>query len=399
MFIDFFERLREAGIPVSPTELLRLHRGLSLDLARSNLDAFYLLARTVLVKHEKYFDAYDRVFLEHFRGVELAGEELLDKLDQAIRDWLDDPRGLDEEMLARLRAEIGAEAMGLDELRRLFLQRLAEQSERHDGGNRWIGTGGTSPFGHSGFHPGGFRIGGGGGGRSAIKVAGERRYKDYSAYGEMGSGAIKEALARLRHLVEHGVADELDLPETLRRLDRTGGDIEIVLRPGKRNRVRVLLLIDNGGWSMDPYVVLVSRLFAAASSCFRQLSIYYFHNCIYQTVWSDPPRTRPVATLEVMQALPEAKVFVVGDAAMSPTELFWPDGCIEWTMRNEEAGKVWLERLRDRFPAAVWLNPLERAHWARAYGHRTVAEIGKIFPMFDLTLDGLTAAIEHLQQR
>jgi hypothetical protein len=396
MFVDFFYRLREVGIPVSPTSFLRLQRALSMGLVNS-LDDFYTAARTILIKSERYFDLYDQVFAHHFHGVEmrpLEGVELSEVARMLLREWLKDPEalagvlGVTQEEISRLSPE---------ELIDYFLKRLREQTEPHHGGDKWIGTRGRSPVGHSGHYPGGMRVGGVSMGRSAVKVAMERRYKDYSSEGPLTLSQIGEALKRLRHMVPVGPKDQVNIRETIYQTVKNAGEIEIVFDRSLKDRLRVILCIDNGGWSMDPYVEMVQVLFNYARANFKDLRIFYFHNTIYDFLWEDPPRrTKPYPVDELVRFDPQTRFIIVGDASMAPYELMATDGSI---YIEERSGRPSYERLRfiaETFPHSVWINPKSRHEWPYT---RTIGIIQRIFPMFELTLDGLEQAVTHLMRR
>ncbi len=291
MFTDFFYLLRQLGIPVSPTSFLRLQKGLHLGLVTS-IDDFYTAARSILVKSERYFDLYDQVFAHHFQGAELKAPdeaELSEVARAMLEEWLKNPKeladllGVDEDSLGKLSPE---------ELIKYFLDRLKEQTEAHHGGSKWIGTGGTSPVGHSGYHPGGMRVGGVSRNKSAVKVAMDRRYRDYSQEGPLSMAQMGEAMKRLRNMVPVGPRDQVNIDETIYQTMKNAGEIEIVFDRSLRDRLKVILAIDNGGWSMDPYVEVVQTLFNYARAQFKELKTYFFHNTIYDTLWEDPPRIR-----------------------------------------------------------------------------------------------------------
>ncbi len=391
MFVSFYYALRAGGIPVRMSAFLTLQRALRAGLAKGSLVSFYRICRSILVKSETYFDLYDRVFAQYFDGVEEElSDELAAELDRAIADWLSDPA------VRKLFEEIERHEMPLDELLRRFQERLAEQDGRHDGGRKWIGTQGRSPFGHGGAARRGVRVGGGAQSFSAVKVAGERRWKDLSRVEVIRDQQMGEVLARLKQLVQSGAKTELDVDETIHETVRLAGEIEPVFRRSKRNRVRLVLLLDNGGWSMDPYIGLVAQLFGHVRESVRDLKTYFFHNCVYEHVFLDPARSRPVDTEDVLRLDPEYRVVVVGDASMAPEELDAPGGAI-WRLAGQvPPGRVWLERLGERFTRRAWLNPIPRAMWRRAYGAYTIQRIGQVFPMFDLTLGGIEAAVQHL---
>ncbi len=385
MFTGFFYTLRKYKVPVSITEWMVLMETLDLGYAWSSLTDFYHLARSILVKSETFFDQYDLAFQDFFHGIETP-EGIRDE----VLDWLKNPLN----KLSLTPAEVAEiERMDLDELMRLFEERLREQKEAHHGGSKWIGTGGTSPFGHSGYHPGGIRVGGESRHRSAVQVAGERRFKNYRSDVTLDVRQIKVALKKLRHLTRVGEADELDMDGTIDKTCKNAGEIELVWQKSRKNSVKLLLLMDVGG-SMTPHTRLCSRLFTAAHQAthFRDFQHYYFHNCIYDKLYTDIERHEDVATASLLQVLPgDYKVILVGDASMAVSELISPHGAIYYQDMNETPGIEWLKRIADHFTHSVWLNP-EPYNW----GHPTISTIGHIFPMFRFTLDGLDEAIEKL---
>lgn len=396
MFITFFYNLKEVGIPVTPTSFLTLQKALSMGLINS-LDEFYTCARAVLVKSERYFDLYDQVFAYHFQGIPLPETDgfEVDELARAMLDeWLKNPKqladalGIDESRLEKLTP---------DELIEYFKKRLNDQKGRHEGGNKWIGTGGTSPVGHSGYHPGGMRVGGESRNRSALKVAGERRYKDYSTRAPLSQAMMGEALKRLRNMVPTGPKDQINVDETIYRTMKNGGEIELIFERSMRDRLKVILAIDNGGWSMDPYISVVQTLFDYARSQFKEVKTCFFHNTIYDCVWEDPARYRkPMRIDEFIRRDPDTRFIVVGDASMAPYELMATDGSIHI---RERSGKPSIERLRfiaDTFSHSVWLNPVPESMWN--YTH-TIIAISKVFPMFELSIDGLEKAVGKLMAK
>jgi len=393
MFIDFFYKLREAGIPATPTAFLTLSKALSMGLINT-LEDFYTASRAILVKSERHFDLFDQLFAHYFEGAEMPDVEglELDEIAKALLDeWLQNPKaiadafGVDEKSLEKYTPE---------ELLEYFKERLKEQTERHDGGNRWIGTGGTSPVGHSGYHPGGMRVGGESQNKSAVKVANERRYKDYSRSGPLTHATMGEALKRLRNLVPSGPKDQVNVEESIYQTMKNAGEIEIVFDRSLKDRLKVILMIDNGGWSMDPYVPVVQTLFNYAKSQFKDLKTYFFHNTVYDTVWEDPSRfKKPVRVEDFARKDPETRLVMVGDASMAPYELMARDGSIYITDRS---GLPSLERLRflaDTFPHNAWLNPVSERMWPYT---RTIMMINQIFPMFELSIDGLEGAVTQL---
>jgi uncharacterized protein len=396
MFVSFFYILRKVGVPVSPTSFLRLQKALGLGLINS-LDDFYTTARSILVKSERYFDLYDQVFAHHFKGAELKEPdefELNDVARAMLEEWLKDPKGLaealgeNEETLSKMTPE---------ELIQYFLDRLKEQTGEHHGGKKWIGTGGTSPVGHSGYHPGGMRVGGVSRNKSAVKVAMDRRYRDYSQEGPLTQAQIGEALKRLRNMAPAGPKDQINIDETITRTMKNAGEIEIIFDRSLRDRLKVILAIDNGGWSMDPYVEMVQTLFNYSRAQFKDLKTFFFHNTIYDNLWSDPARyKKPIRVDELVRFDPETRFIVVGDASMAPYELMATDGSIHL---EERTSKPSIERLRlisETFRKVAWLNPKMEQEWAYT---RTINIIREIFPMFELTLDGLEKAVTHLMRK
>jgi uncharacterized protein with von Willebrand factor type A (vWA) domain len=393
LFVEFFYKLRDREIPVTPTSFLRLQKALSLGLVNS-LEDFYTAARSILVKSERYFDLYDQVFAYYFRGAELpdaAGIDLNEAAQMLLEEWLRDPQGVaralgaEEEELARLTPQ---------ELIEYFLKRLKEQTEAHHGGNKWIGTGGTSPVGHSGHHPGGMRVGGRSQGQSAVKVALDRRYRDYSQEGPITHSQMGEALKRLRHMIPVGPKDQVNVDKTIYETMRNAGEIEIVFDRRLKDRLKVILMIDNGGWSMEPFVEVVQVLFNYARDQFKDLKTYYFHNTIYDYLWADPPRRRqPLKIEELSRFDPETRLIIVGDASMAPYELMAVDGSIHIEERSTYSSLDRLHLLAKIFRHAAWFNPRFEHEWPYV---RTIRAIQQIFPMFELTLDGLDKAVRHL---
>ena len=396
MFVNFFYMLRDRGIPVSPTSFLRLQKALGMGLIQS-LEDFYSVARSLLIKSERYFDIYDKTFAVAFQGVadvDPTEAELTELAQAMLNDWLKDPGamaaalGLPEDQIKQ---------MTPDELLKHFLERLKEQTEAHHGGNYWIGTHGTSPTGHSGVHPGGMRVGGESRNKSAIKVAMERRYRSYSQDGPITASQIGEALKRLKHLSPSGPPDIVNIDKTIYQTMRNAGEIEIVFDRRLADRLKVKLLIDNGGWSMDPYVEIVQVLFHYAQFQFKELEIYYFHNTIYKNVWQDAARyKKPVEVEEFVRSDPETRLIIVGDASMAPYELHDPNGAIYVGQNQSRASVEYLKFLAKTFRHAVWLNPQRESSWFYTW---TVKNIAGIFPMFELSLDGLEKAVQRLKSR
>ncbi len=390
MLIDFFLHLKTRKLPVSTREFLTLLEALKEHVAGNSIDDFYFLARTCLVKDETHYDKFDRAFGEYFKGVtQIPG------LDADIpEEWLKmmAKKHLTPEEKAKL------EKLGWDKLMEEFKKRLKEQKGRHAGGSKWIGTGGSSPFGHGGYHPEGIRIGGeSAGNRTAIKVWENREYRNLDDTVELGTRNIKIALRRLRRFAREGAEDELDLDGTIAGTARNAGWLDIKMRPERHNKVKVLLFLDIGG-SMDDHIKVCEELFSAAKSEFKHLEYFYFHNCIYDYVWKDNRRRHGerFPLWDVMHKYGEDyKVVVVGDATMSPYEILQAGGSVEYS--NEEAGAVWLQRMLDTWPRAVWLNPEPERLWD--YRH-SIELIRTIFNsrMFPLTLAGLEHAMRELNK-
>jgi Uncharacterized protein conserved in bacteria len=401
MFTNFFYLLRSEGIPVSITEWMTLMEALDKGLAGSSLSGFYYLARAVLVKSESHFDQYDLAFQYYFHGIETP-----EKLSDLVSKWMENPlpaRMFSEEERNRILSKLGLPDW--DSLKAALEERLRTQDGAHHGGNRWIGTGGTSPFGHSGFHPGGIRIGGESHGRSAVKVAAERNYREYRADETLGVRQFEVALRRLRQFSTRleGVKDQLDLDETIDETCKNAGQLKLVWSRSRKNTVKVIVLMDVGG-SMYPYVSICSQLFSAVhkASHFQDLRFYYFHNCIYDHLYLDATHNtgRAVKTEDIMASLNmDYKVVIIGDAAMAPSELVMVDGNIYWGLGNDLPGITWLERLARKFPYSVWLNPIPERIWERVYGYETIKMVQNVFSMYELTLEGLDKAIKKLMVR
>lgn len=389
MFLDLFYGLREAGVPVAIQEWMALVQALEKGLHGSSLLRFYHVARVCLVKSETYYDAFDRVFARVFKGVEGS----LDITDE-VMEWLRDPRnfpGLTPEQMAQL------ERLTSDELMRRFLETLAEQNERHDGGGRWVGTGGRSPFGHGGQHPTGIRVGGTSRNRSAMKVAEERHFEDYRTDVSYDVRQMRVALKKLRHLTRAGQASELDLDETIDETCRNAGEIELVFRPPRRNNVRLLLMMDVGG-TMDPYFEPVSSLLTALHEehGLREFKAVYFHNCVYDVVHTSASMSASdeLPTGDLLRRLDERwKLLVVGDAAMHPAELMEPYGNIDPRRTSATPGIDWLHQLSDHFLRTAWLNPDEPRLWQHSH---TVRLIRRLFPMYHLSVEGVAEAVNAL---
>ena len=393
MFTDFFYLLRLRGLRVSLQEWQTLLQGLSLGLHRSTLTGFYQLARAVLVHTESDFDKFDQVFLEYFQNI-----KHFDELPPELEDWLStpiDPVEYDPAKLSHL-------GLDIDEIRRMFEERLKEQHERHDGGTHWVGTGGASPFGNAGYYPGGIRVGGEGRNRSALQVAGERHFRDFRGDTVLDVRQFQMAFRRLRQFsaLEDGPKDELQLDDTIKETGDNAGRLKLVFGRPRRNTVKLLMLFDSGG-SMWEFTKLCASLFQAVSreSKFKDLKTYYFHNCFYDDLYLKPTclHADSVPTEWVLGQLgQDYKVIVVGDASMAPYELLSPGGCSDYYTYNKEPGIDWIDKFTRRYDRMIWLNPLPKSNWDRGYGSETIRIIKDKVPMYRLTLEGLQEGLKAL---
>lgn len=389
MLVNFFYGLRKAEVPVSIKELLVLLEAMQSHLAFGSIDDFYLLARTCLIKDEKYFDKFDRAFGAYFKDL-ASFDDIIEVL--IPEDWLraEFMKNLSDEEKAKIES-LG----GLDKLIEEFKKRLEEQKKRHAGGNKWIGTGGTSPFGHSGYNPEGIRVGGESRNKRATKVWEKRQFKNLDDSVELGTRNIKVALRKLRKFARSGAAEELDLDDTIRSTARNAGLLDIKMVPERHNAVKVLLFLDVGG-SMDPYVRVCEELFSACKTEFKHLEYYYFHNFIYERVWRDNRRrhTESTPTFDVLHTYSsDYKVIFVGDASMAPYEISSQYGSVEHM--NEEPGHVWMQRLTDTFDKVVWLNPTAEKYWNYT---QTISMTQQLVDghMYPLSLEGIDNAIRYL---
>ena len=389
MFLSLFNTLKSTGVPCTLRELLDLNSALDKNLVFADMTGFYYLSRAILVKDEKHYDKFDRAFDIYFKGI----ESIDDVLEMLIpEDWLkaEFEKFLTEEELAKI-GSLG----GLEKLLEEFKKRMEEQKDRHEGGNKWVGTGGTSPFGNNGQHPEGIRVGGEGKQRKAVKVWEAREFKNLDDNVELGTRNIKVALRRLRKMIRDSAEEEFDLDETIESTAKKAGLLDIKYQPEKRNAVKVLALFDVGG-SMDPHVKICEELFSACKTEFKNLEYFYFHNFIYETVWKDNRRRQNerMYTEDLIHKYPsDYKIIFIGDATMAPYEITNPGGSIEhW---NEEAGALWVKRLVDVYEKVIWLNPVPQEHWeysASVELTRSLIEDN----MFPLTLRGLEESMAYL---
>lgn len=391
MFSEFLYILRGYGVPVSTTEWLAFQGALAHDLAEADMERFYHLGKSLLIKDESRFDRFDQAFAEHFQGAVGRPELKAELLRWLARDVLKDMFSQEElEKMADL---------PLDELLELFEKRLEEQKEEHHGGSKWIGTKGRSPFGHSGAPnaPAGVRVGGQGSLKRAVKVASKRRFRNFRTDIQLNVRQMTVALRKLRRLGRVGRDDELDIDGSIRKTCENAGDIDIVFQPPRKNSLKLLIMSDVGG-SMEPFRKLCERLFTAAHKAqhFKRFRTYYFHNCVYSEVYKDIFRRKGLRFESLVNDTKSDEcVIFVGDAAMAPSELFAPGGCIEYWAPNDPPGIEFLTRLRQKLPRSVWLNPLPERTWR----HPTIAAVKSVFPMFPLTLDGLERAVDELRRK
>jgi uncharacterized protein with von Willebrand factor type A (vWA) domain len=389
MFMNFFSELRQAKVPVTLREYLVLMEALDREVIDRTIDDFYYLSRAALVKDEKNLDKFDRVFGQVFKGLENVGEAVEHDIPA---EWL---KALSEKFLTEEEKQQIQAMGGFDKLMETLAERLREQKARHEGGNKWVGTAGTSPFGAEGYHPEGVRIGQDKSrhGR-AVKVWDKREYKNLDDSVELGTRNIKVALRRLRRFAREGAADEIDMPNSIRETANKGY-LDLVMRPERRNTIKVLLFFDVGG-SMEGYVRLCEELFSAARTEFKTMEFFYFHNCPYEAVWKDNHRraVEKIPTWDVLNKYgSDYKAIFVGDATMSPYEITYPGGSVEhW---NEETGAVWLDRLATVYPSLVWLNPIGEQHWAYTPSIGVMKQLVQD-RMYPLTIDGLDKAMREL---
>mgnify|MGYP002653482837 FL=1 len=393
MFINLFYTLRTYGVPVSTRELLDLYALLETGIVFADREQFYELIRLCMVKDEKYFDKFDRAMADYFEGIDtLDIDELMAKLGNVPKEWLElklDPNNLTEAQ-RRLLKKYGS----LEALMKALEERLKEQKERHQGGNKWVGTGGSSPFGAYGDHPEGVRVGGESRKRSAVKVWEQRKYRDLDTDNQLETRSMQMALRKLRKFARDGAADELDIGSTIKKTAQTGM-LDVQLRPERRNRVKVLMLFDIGG-SMDSYIEACERLFAAAKNEFKTLEFFYFHNCVYEYVWTENARRNAsaVPTLDVLHKYgSDYRVIFVGDAAMSPYELLSVGGSVEYM--SQDTGQAWLKRITNHFDKVAWLNPETPSYWQYTQTIGLIKDImqGHMYPM---TLHGIEDMTKYL---
>lgn len=389
MLIDFFYTLKDAKIPVSIKEFLLLLEALQRNVITRSLDEFYYLSRITLVKDEAHFDKFDKAFGMYFKGIDAV---FGDNPDIPL-DWL--LQRMQRELTDEQKLQL--EKFGYDKLMDRLKELMAEQKERHEGGNKWIGTGGTSPFGNGGTNPEGIRIGGKGGNRTAVKVWEARSYRDYDADRELGTRNIKVALRRLRKFARDGADEELALDDTIRATANNAGYLDIKMQPERKNKIKVIMLLDVGG-TMDDHIARTEELFSAAKTEFKNMEFYYFHNCVYDTLWKNNRRRHAerFPTWDILRKYPaDTKLIFVGDATMSPYEILQPGGSVEYN--NDEAGAAWLQRFTQSFPKFIWLNPEPEGLWQY---RQSIAIVKQLMNerMFPVTIDGLERGMRLLSK-
>jgi hypothetical protein len=396
LFVDFVALLRDYGVPVSVKDLLELHQGLGKGLVW-NLEDLMVFMRLVFVRRVEHVDAFERAFALYFYGVDIppvaeGDPELFNT--QQFRAWLD------EQIHTGKIPRKAYWDYDTEELMRRFWETVREQMEAHHGGSRWVGTHGNSPFGHSGRSERGVRVMGSSLGRSALKVIGERRYVAYAESNQLREENLRQALESMKHMKNEGPRDRLHLGETIRRTARNGGDIDLVFERDLRDKISVVLLIDNGGYSMRPFIEITRLLFAKMHERFEDLATYYFHNTLYEHVWSDFRRSQPYPTETLLQRRNDTRVVILGDASMAPEELETRGGAISNYMNSDHPPSAyWLKRVSDRFPHACWLNPIPHGEWDRTYGSYTIGRVRQFFHMEDMTLGGIKGMTEFLSEK
>ncbi len=391
-FTDFIYLLRDYGVPVSMRDVLDLYRGLEKGVVET-LDDFFIFSRLTFVRRVEHMDAFERAFSLYFYGIDIPrvteGDMELLRTKQ-FQKWLAE---------AIQKGEVPKTAlwtMSPEELMKKFWETVREQLEAHNGGNKWVGTGGTSPFGHSGFAQRGVRVGGGYGNRSALKVIGDRRYIEYSDANTLKGENIRQALDAMKQMKKEGVRDQLNLDETIRVTAKNGGEIDLIFERELRDKISVVIMIDNGGYSMYPYIDLTRLLFSKLHDRFKDITTYYFHNTVYGSIWTDAQRRIALKTEKLLERKDDTRIVIIGDASMAPEELESPGGSINFGVDDGKPSSYWLKRIVDRFKYSCWLNPISREEWNDTYGQWTLTTIRGIFHMEDMTLRGIKGMVKHL---
>ncbi len=396
LFVDFVSLLRDYGVPASMKDLLELNKGLEKGMVKT-LDDLFIFTRLVFVRHVEHMDAFERAFCLYFYGIDVPavqeGDYELFNTKQ-FREWL---RQKIED------GEIPAKALyhhDLDELMEKFWDTMREQMEAHHGGSKWVGTKGNSPYGHSGNSERGVRVDGASQNKSALKVIGDRRYVEYSSKNKLRSENLRQALETMKHMKNEGPRDLLNLDKTIYNTARDGGEIDLVFERDLRDKISVALLIDNGGNSMAPFVPLVQLLFSRLHERFEDIQTYYFHNTIYDKIYTDARRIRSYQLEQLLLRRPEMRVVIVGDATMAPEELDSYGGAItHYGGRDQKPSSYWLNKIKDRFPHTCWLNPIDKEHWGNTYGNYTLNRIREYYHMEDMTLGGIKGMVEFLSEK
>lgn len=396
LFVDFVALLRDYGVPASVKDLLEMNQGLEKGVVQS-LDDLFVFLRLVFVRRVEHMDAFERAFCFYFYGIDIPavaeGDMELFNTKQ-FKEWL-------QQQIAE--GKIPPRALyhyDLDELMQKFWDTVREQMEAHHGGSKWVGTKGNSPFGHSGNSERGVRVSGSSQKRSALKVIGERRYVEYSDETRVREENLRQALESLKHMKNEGPRDRLNLDATIYETSRNGGEIDLVFERDLRDKISLILLIDNGGYSMAPFVEITRMLFSKLHDRFEDLQTYYFHNTIYDRVWTDFRRLRAYPTEQLLLRKTDTRIVIVGDATMAPEELMSRNGAISgFSSRSQQPSVYWLNRIAERFPHSCWLNPIRQDQWGTAYGAQTLNRIGEIFRMEDITLGGIKRMVEFLSEK
>jgi uncharacterized protein with von Willebrand factor type A (vWA) domain len=394
MFNNFIYLLREYGVPVSTQYLIEFYDGLEKGMV-NDLDDLFLFSRLIFVKHVEHIDAFQRAFSLYFFDIDIPkvaeGDMELFNTKQ-FRDWL--KKAVEKGVIPAKYWTLSRE-----ELMKKFWDTVREQMEAHHGGNKWVGTGGTSPFGHSGAAQPGIRVHGQSMNRSAIKIIGDRNYIDYAETNTLKGENIRQALATLKHLKPTGPYSELNLDETIRKTAKNGGEIELIFERDKKDKIEVVLLLDNGGSSMTPYVELTQLLFSKLTDRFKECTTYFFHNTIYNNIYKDSRRYEPLPTIKLFERNPETRIIFVGDASMAPDELMYSYGSIYYGQEDDLPSIVWLKKIKDKFKHTIWLNPINKEEWSDSYGSFTLNKIRDLIHMEDLTLQGIKKAVEFLNRK
>ncbi len=395
LFVDFVALLRDYGVPASPRDLLELNEGFIKGVV-SNLEDLFVFCRLVFVRRVEHMDAFERAFALYFYGIDIPpiaeGDPALFHTKQ-FKEWLEN-----QLRTGKLPRRLSWD-YDLEDLMKRFWDTVREQMEAHHGGSKWIGTGGNSPFGHSGHSERGVRVHGQSQSRSALKVIGERRYVEYSEKNTLREENLRQALTSLKHMKNEGPYDRLNLEETIRRTAAGGGEIELVFERDLRDKISVVLLIDNGGYSMTPYVNITRLLFAKLHERFEDIQTLFFHNTIYENVWTDPQRLKTHPTEQLLQRRNDTRLVILGDAAMAPEELEAPGGAISaWFEPATPPSTHWLKMLSQRFPHTCWLNPIPKDAWSNVHGRYTIRRIQSFFHMEDMTLGGIKGMVDHLSE-